>query len=164
MYFSPSQKNLAIMALGEAEDCTSKYYCIPPFRWQQVHYDLLTRQDQEWEPLPDPVLARLQRFERFSRISKRVLNFYRIQLNDPAILSVAERDNFESDIYPFLVFILTHELVHLVRVSVLSDSSHELSPFPQSEEMRVQLVANQILSSVNYPNLKPLFSKYSDIR
>jgi hypothetical protein len=143
--FSQGQRELAIRAMDEAEHRTARYYCIPPHRWQDMPYDLLTRQDQEWEPLPDAALARVQLFQRLNR--RRGLHaFYRIQLNDPVILLAAERDNLDSHLYPFLVYILTHEMVHLVRLTAILDNQAVLPPFDASEELRVQRISNQILT------------------
>ncbi len=163
MQFSENQRKLALQAVDEAEEFTSRYYCIPPFRRQQLQYDLVTRGDHGWEPLPDPILASLQCFQGFSRISKKARDFYRIQLNDPTILTAAEREHLGSDIYAFLIYILTHEMVHLVRISSLWDVPHPATHTPEFEELRVHQIANKILSSTRYPNLKPVLDKFSHI-
>jgi len=157
--FTPDQKKLVIHALGEAEEQTSRYYCIPPFRWQQLQYDLLTGDDREWIPLPEPILAQLQLFHRFSPVSKSTSEFYRIQLNDPSILMAAERELLVSDLYPFLVFILTHEMVHLVRLSSLLNVTHP-DKAAESEEMRVQHISRQIFSKTNYHGMKGVIDRF----
>jgi hypothetical protein len=40
---------------------------------------------------------------------RNLRDFYRIQLNDPTILTAAERENLASNLYPFFVYILTQE-------------------------------------------------------
>ena len=64
MQFTQTQRTLAIRAMGEAEQHTAQYYCIPPYRWERLNFDLLTRQDHEWEPLPEAALARIRRLIR----------------------------------------------------------------------------------------------------
>jgi len=120
--FTQIQRTLAIQAMEEAEQHTTRYYCIPPHRWEKLHFDLLTRQDQEWEPLPETALARVRCLIRpaFQRLAP--YDFYRIELNDPLIMEAAERTDLTSDFYHLLVYILTHEMVHLVRLSsILKD-------------------------------------------
>ena len=117
LQFSPEQRKLVIHAADDAEERTTRYYCIPPFRWSQLSYDLLTSQDKEWEPLPEPILARVQLLQKIRPEPHKPFDFYRIQLNDPSILTAAQRERLEGDLYPFLVYILTHEMVHLVRLS-----------------------------------------------
>ncbi len=158
MQFSPSQRRLAIKAMEEAEVRTSGYYCIPPFRWQFIHYDLLTRQDPEWRPLPEGMLARTQRLRR----DRHPSDLFRIELNDPGILNAAYRENLCTDMYPFLLYILTHEMVHLVRMShILTDSEQNLIP-RDSEELRVcQIVRSILLTVPPTPCLDNIIRKFS---
>jgi hypothetical protein len=145
--------------MEEAEERTLRYYCIPPHRWQQLPYDLVTRQDFEWEPFPDSALARLQHLHQI-RPFGHAYDFYRIQLNDPGILLAARRENLEPDLYPFLVYILTHEMVHLVRLSTILADGSESGVSPEAEEIRVQEVAHRIL--VHAPDLRlgPIMSRF----
>lgn len=158
MQFSLEQRKLAIQAMDEAEERTAHYYCIPPFRWQQMPYDLLTCQDQEWEPLPDAVLARVQFLQRTAPRHGDLHSFYRIQLNDPTILTTAQRENLAAHFYPFLVYIITHEMVHLVRLSTILEHPVAISPFDESEELRVQQISHQILTGA--ANFHPIIEKF----
>lgn len=158
MQFSQDQRKLAIQATDEAEERTARYYCIPPFRWQEMPYDLLTCQDQEWEPLPDAVLARVQFLQRSVTRYGNLHSFYRIQLNDPIILTAAHRENLAADLYPFLVYIITHEMVHLVRLSAILEHPVAISPFDESEELRVQQISHQILTGSAY--FHPIIEKF----
>jgi len=153
--FTLPQRSLVFRALGEAEARIAGYYCIPPFRWEQLRYDLLTRVDYGWEPLPDPMLARLRCFESIGR--RRPFDFYRIELNDQTILAAAERENLLRDLYPFLVFILTHEMVHLVRLSSILGNP-AVACLDESEERRVQGISRQILD--RFADLAPVLEKF----
>lgn len=158
MQFSEGQRKLAIHAMDEAEERIARYYCIPPFRWQELQYDLLTRQDGEWEPLPDTVLAQVQFLQRASRSRSNLRDFYRIQLNDPTILTAAERENLASNLYPFFVYILTHEMVHLVRLSTILEDPTVLPSIDESEEHRVQYISRQILTGC--AEFRPVLEKF----
>ena len=147
------------LALDEAEERTAGYYCIPPFRWEKLRYDLLTRKDQGWEPLPDPMLARVRYLQRIN--AGRPFDFYRIELNDGSILAAARREDFlrEQAFYPFLVYILTHEMVHLVRLSsILDDRTDTLAPFDESEEHKVQRISRRILAGTS--NFQPILDRF----
>ena len=162
LQFSSPQRDMVFKALNEAEERTTDYYCIPPFRWEQLHYDLLTREDQGWEPLPDPMLARVRLLQRTD--IEKPFNFYRIELNDHSILSAAERENLlhTSNLYPFLVYILTHEMVHLVRLStILDDRAGAAIPCNETEEHRVQDISHRILSG--YSRLLPRLEKFCSL-
>lgn len=157
--FSPPQRSLVFQALDEAEKRTSGYYCIPPFRWEKLRYDLLTRKDNGWEPLPEPMFARLRCLQTIH--SRQPFDFYRIELNDRSILAAAERENLlrEQDLYPFFVYILTHEMIHLVRLSSILDNRGEaLTPFDESEEYRVQQISRRILTGA--PSFQPVLDRF----
>jgi hypothetical protein len=159
MQFSPPQKSLIYKALNEAEKRTTQYYCIPPFRWERLHYDLLTQADQDWDPLPDSMLARVRLLQKTG--IRRSYDFYRIELNDPSILAAAERENLlrSSQLYPFFMYILTHEMVHLVRLSTILD--HRLDApesSDESEENRVRNISRRILSG--YSDLLPALERF----
>ena len=157
MQFTRLERHLTFDALEEAEERTSRYYCIPPFRWQSIPYDLLTLQDPEWRPLPDGMLARTRRMRRESCGGC----FYRIELNDPGILSAAQRENLATEIYPFLLYILTHEMVHLVRLSHILTEGEEAAVCPISEENRVHQVARRILAPLAHPTLDEILQRFS---
>ncbi len=160
MQFSSGQRNLAIRALDEAEERTLQYYCIPPHRWQHLNYDMVTSKDREWEPLPEDALAQLQLLCPAQTTRKAAGDFYRIQLNDPSILFAAHRERLVQQLYPFLVYILTHEMVHLVRLSMILAGEQELQLSPDLEESRVQGISFRILSRDPDIGVLPILSKF----
>jgi hypothetical protein len=156
LHFSNPQRSLIIRALDEAEERTTGYYCIPPFRWEQMSYDLLTQADCEWEPFPESTLARVRCLQRMK--TGRPFDFYRIELNDQNILAAAERECLTPHLYPFFVYILTHEMVHMVRLStILGNSPGAAIPFDESEEYRVQKISRRILTG---PNFQPVLERF----
>jgi hypothetical protein len=159
LQFSPPQRNLVFKALGEAEERTTGYYCIPPFRWEQLRYDLLTQGDHEWEPLPDQMLARVRCLQRIKQ--NRSFDFFRIELSDESILAAAEREDLLRNIYPFLVYILTHEIIHMVRLStIIENSPANIMPHAHvaSEESRVQGISRRILNGSS--DFHPILEKF----
>jgi hypothetical protein len=164
MLFSASQRNLVAQALHDAEERTSRYYCIPPFRWQKLQFDLLTRGDAGWRPVPEGTLAEVLCFHRtgwiHGPVRERQHEFFRIQLNDESILRAANRENFQANLYPFLVYILTHEMVHLVRLSTILDPEISEKTHRESEESRVQKISRQILSGPGHRIFAPVLERF----
>jgi hypothetical protein len=153
--FSVPQRSLVYQALDEAEKRTTGYYCIPPFRWEQLRYDLLTQTDQGWEPLPESQLARVRYFQAVNAANP--LDFYRIELNDKSILAVAERERMIKNLYPFFVYILTHEMVHIIRLSSILDRQPAIDLSSESEELRVQDISRRILAGSSF---QPVLEKF----
>ncbi|PYV04439.1 MAG: hypothetical protein DMG10_08015 [Acidobacteria bacterium] len=164
MLFSASQRNLVAQALHDAEERTTNYYCIPPFRWQKLQFDLLTRGDPGWRPVPEGTLAEILCFHRKGwtqgAVRERQHQFFRIQLNDESILQAANRENLQADLYPFLVYILTHEMVHLVRLSTILDREISEKTHRESEESRVQKISRQILSGPGHRIFAPVLERF----
>ena len=159
--FSPAQRELVHRAVYEAEGHTARYYCFPPHRWQDLRFDVLTGQDREWEPFPEPILAKLQRLQKLGHRPQSSYDFFRIQLNDPGILTVARRKELGVGLYPLLVYILTHELVHLVRVSSILDENGATGGSVEAEEYRVDRISSQILSAAPYLRIDPVISRFT---
>jgi hypothetical protein len=157
LQFSAPQRSLVFRALEEAEQRTAGYYCIPPFRWELLRYDLLTQVDHGWEPLPESMLARVRCLQRVD--ARRSFDFYRIELNDRSILEAAEREELTKSLYPFFVYILTHEMVHMVRFSSILDMGiHTLDPHDESEEYRVQNISRSILTDSS--DFRPVLDRF----
>lgn len=156
--FSESERGLVLQALNEAEERTSEYYCFPPFRWEQLRYDLLTQADHGWEPLPDIMLARVRRLQRIN--PHRPFDFYRIELNDNSILAAAERENLQNRLYPLFVYILTHEMIHMVRLSSILEGEEEEHP-TENEELRVQQISRRILN--NSSDFHPILERFCTV-
>jgi hypothetical protein len=87
-------------------------------------------------------------------------DFYRIQLNDPAILTTARQERLDRDLYPFLVYILMHEMVHLVRPSNKLAGAGDFPLSVEAEEDRVQRVAYRNLAIAPDQRLRPVPSKF----
>ncbi len=154
--FSAPQRGLVLRALDEAEERTTGYYCIPPFRWEQLRFDLLTQADHGWEPIPDTMLARVRCLQRLNQ--SRPFDFYRIELNDQRILEAAERENLTKNLYPFFVYILTHEMIHMVRLSSILNGSDTILPCNETEEHRVHRISRKILSGSRH--LQPILDRF----
>ena len=163
MQFSRAQRNLIIRAMDEAEERTGRYYCIPPYKWQQLRYDVLTCEDREWKPLPDAVLARIQCLEKRDQARGSSFDFYRIELNDLRILTVATQENLEANLYAFLVYILTHELVHLVRLSTILNSADDYVIPSELEESRVTRISRQILAGAGNMRHNSMADKFGPL-
>jgi hypothetical protein len=154
--FSTPQRGLIFQALNEAEERTTRYYCIPPFRWERLCFDLLTQADHGWEPIPDPMLARVRCLQRINQ--NRAFDFYRIELNDRSILEAAEREDLTKNLYPFFVYILTHEMIHMVRLSSILDGPDIPIPGNEPEEKRVQQISRRILAGSRH--FQPILDRF----
>ncbi len=104
--------------LGQAESMLRRYYCISQREWPRYSYEIKTMAEWEGPEFADEALAVVSKYE-CSMIGRRPLpllkEFYGICLQDQNILEAASRSgegiNFES----LMLYVLTHELVHIFR-------------------------------------------------
>ena len=112
--FDRSERRKVGRAARLAESLTSGFYCIPGREWPRFPYDINTLAEG---PGPDaPVFADVVRMTRTleARPGGAARDLYRIRLRDDEILSAIHGAS-DLELYPLLLYVLTHELVHVVR-------------------------------------------------
>ena len=139
--FDAFQHRLVDQALRESSDHLSRFYRISPREFFHFSYDVLTERDIPAEALREGVFAETICYTRDDVPE----DFYRIHLFDHQILeALATRPNAPA-LYPFLLYILTHELIHISRLSrvELQDPTEEERA---REEERVHRLTRDVLS------------------
>ncbi len=113
--FDDFQCRLVHQATTESSNHLNRFYRYAPREFFHFSYDALTEQDIPADALRDGVFA-----ETFSYThGDTPEEFYRIHLFDhPILMAVSTRSNAPA-LYPFLLYILTHELIHISRLSRL---------------------------------------------
>ncbi len=113
--FDEFQHRLVHQATTESSAHLNRFYRYAPREFFNFSYDVLTEQDIPPTSLKDGVFAETISYTHGSTPK----DFYRIHLFDHSILlAVATRTNAPA-LYPFLLYILTHELIHISRLSRL---------------------------------------------
>lgn len=113
--FNEHEKEEVLRALGAAEELASAFYCIPGREWPRYPYEVRTRAE---DPGPGG--------EAFADVVRLVTDGnradesyfkerYRIRLHDEAVLAAVHDRHDGIDLYSLLLYILTHELIHVVR-------------------------------------------------
>jgi hypothetical protein len=106
------------------------------------------------------MLARTQRCQWHIPRRGSLSDFFRIELNDPGILVAARRERLREDLYPLLLYILTHEMVHLVRLSSILTDTEQMTLPRESEETRVHQIARSILVTLPTPGLDSVLRRF----
>jgi hypothetical protein len=151
------------MVLGarvRAEKLVTEYYRVAPREWEQMRYEVKTLRLLDSSEVTDRALAQTfcYGFERKAGLT--VLEegeFYRICLQDHRIMSAAERASVGLE--PLLTYVLTHELVHVVRFGQrLQRLDLPLEMRPQ-EERHVEKTTRAILAKSSDTDLRLVLSK-----
>ncbi len=163
--FSPRERRALRRLHPRAQALTGDYYRIPPWAWHQTPYDVLTAQDPDARLAPSGgVLAVLDRctYNRSDEARGEEQTLYRVSLQDASILRAAERDS-RLDLGALLLYVLTHELVHIVRFhTALTD--FDAAGDRESEESRVHAVTFQILKGVPDRKIQFVLERYEPDR
>jgi len=162
------KNDLAVVsdALEIAEDATGNFYKFSLGQWKRHRYDVRTRSSLEMEGMNTSALAVLfkgmQMVDDFGPKTKGG-DFYFICLQDHSILEVLKRDRYLA-LFPLLIYVFTHELVHIVRFCNFYQRFDVSEKNRLREEEIVHKTTFEILKDSSLPNLNYVLDSYQDHR
>jgi hypothetical protein len=137
-------------------------------QWLRNRYDIRAARDLTEEETVQGPFAQVVGYEarkKDTALTSSVFTFYRICIQDPAILrTLASRADLR--LFPFLVYIVVHELVHVVRFGKFI-TMYESASEPDTvmdEEKRVHDLTHRILGEVAVPGMDRVLEHYSNWR
>jgi hypothetical protein len=162
-----NRKQLYILgeALDIAEDSTSNYFKLSQSHWRQHPFDVKTLSSLFGDDIKDNTFALLKKYVPGDDESSQPLckgrELYVIYVQDHQILKALQRDK-ELELLPLLAYVLTHELVHIVRFckfQIRYDTEEEVSR--NKEENIVHNTTYEILKELPLSNLTYIFNSYT---
>jgi hypothetical protein len=160
--FDPYQKSLAQRAGKVARSLVTDYYCIAPREWQNMRYEVKTLKSLRASEVADNALAQTLCYSFCKQAGPRVIargDLYRVCLQDHNILEAAARRNVR--LQPMLTYVLTHELVHVVRFGQRLQSLDLPREMRHLEEQNVDKTTRMILAHAGYKDIIQLFPDQS---
>lgn len=152
------------VALGE--ELVSNHFKMSVAEWLRLRYDIKTLDDLTGDEIVDGPFAQVIRYEgkRTDRqLGSAAYDFYKICLQDHAILA-AIKGTTELSLPPFSLYIITHELIHIVRFCKFLQN-FDASPEERiAEEGRVHARTHDILSAIPISGIEPVFKFYDEWR
>jgi hypothetical protein len=165
MYFNPIQMDMANKAFQDAEKITARYFRLSPEKMKRHRYDVKTLAYLEEHEVRDEAFAHLCKYHYTKEESGSDLGafqFYRICLQDNRILEAVERGHSFVKLIPLMLYIATHELVHIVRF----DSGDAVFDAPDEEKQReeewVHAITGEILRAGIDHELKIVLECFSN--
>jgi hypothetical protein len=152
-------------AANASEELVNNYYKLSSSQWLKNRYDIQTAKDLDHHELLDGPFAQVVKYEgRQNNISlgSSSFSFYKVCIQDKAVLSTVAEKMLRLE--PFLLYILTHELVHVVRFSKFKqryENKNEID-VTLEEEHKVHVLTHLILKQVSISGLKQVFEFYKD--
>ena len=160
--FDPDQIQMINHAVTMAEELVSNYYKMSASQWLRPKYDIKTLADLEPAEILDGPFAQIVRYEgqrHGTSLGSELYDYYKICLQDHTILAALETDA-DLRILPFSLYIITHELVHIVRFSRFLQSFDATPNEKLAEEHRVHEITHQILLTVRMEGLDSVIAYY----
>ncbi|MEE9420245.1 MAG: hypothetical protein V3W43_12245 [Desulfatiglandaceae bacterium] len=153
-------------ALDIAEDTTGDFYKFSLGQWKRHRYDVRTLPSLSKDEIIPQGFALLSKGTRVTdgfRSKTREQDFYFICLQDHHILRALRRDK-RLGLLSLLIYILTHELVHIVRFCNFLQR-YEISGDKRMEEERIVHAATfDILKGISMPELDYVLDSYQGHR
>lgn len=153
-------------AVAMAEELVSNHYKMSASQWLHPKYDIKTLADLAEDEIVNGPFAQIIRYEgklKDGVLGSSTYDFYKICIQDHAILEILGQRP-EMALAPFALYVVTHELVHIVRFSRFLQNFNARDVEKQIEEHRVHGITHEILESVRTYGLGIVLDFYSTWR
>jgi len=148
-HFSSEEISCVTRTFGHAEKLAGSYFRLTSAGWKDHQYDVKTLSHLEKHEVNEQAFAQLCKYCTNKSIGDSEERcFYRICLQDNRILDAVERGSSFIKLIPLMLYIATHELVHIFRFNT-GESDFE-APLEEKvkEEEKVHVVTKNILQPV----------------
>ena len=115
--FSTEQIEIVTDATEMAEELVSDHYKMSASQRLRSVYDIKTLADLAPDEIVQGPFAQIIRYEgkrKDASLGSSTYDFYKICIQDHSILSTLNQ-NTDIRLFPFTLYIVTHELIHIVR-------------------------------------------------
>jgi len=151
-------------AAAMAEELVSNYYKMSASQWLGPRYDVKTLAELASAEIIHGPFAQIIRYKgrrKNTSLGSASYDFYKICLQDHTIQSTLEMAP-GIELFPFALYILTHELIHIVRFSKFLQSFEASDRERMAEEKRVHLRTHELLKPVQVTGLANVLEFYND--
>ncbi len=151
-------------AVALAEEVTSNAYKMSFSEWRHRRYDVNTIADLSAEEIVKGPFAQIVRYvgrKAETSLGSAKYDFYKICLQDHNILGALGRFP-ELDLFPFSLYIVCHELIHVIRFTKFLQAFEASPEEKMEEEARVHEKTRSILERTSINGLDTVFHFYKE--
>ena len=153
-------------AIEMAEDLVSNYYKMSASQWLRPKYDIKTLIELSPDEIVSGPFAQIIRYKGQrdnTSLGSSTYDFYKICLQDHSIIGVLKQAQ-DIQLFPFSLYIVAHELIHIVRFSKFLQQFDASAEEKMIEESRVHQLTHDILNTVRIPDLAAVMTFYKKWR
>jgi hypothetical protein len=165
-HFSRDEIPVINNAVAMAEELVSNHYKLSATQLLHLNYDVKTLAELTENEIVEDHFAQIIRYAERKKNDLQdmpVNDFYKVCLQDHSIIGAMKKFS-HLDLYAFAVYIVCHELIHIVRFRKFLQ--HFDAPVKEklAEEKRVHITTHEILSRVRIEKMPPVLDFYKDWR
>jgi hypothetical protein len=160
--FKKGELKVVNEAVAIAEEMTSNAYKMSSAEWRGRRYDIKTLADLTPDEIVHGPFAQIIRYmgrKPETSLSSSEYDFYKICLQDHAILSTLERVP-ALELFAFTVYIVTHELIHVIRFAKFLQAFDASATEKMMEEARVHEKTQAVLRPAGISGMDTVFDFY----
>lgn len=164
--FNADQIRIINHAVTMAEELVSNHFKMSASQWLRPKYDVKTLADLSINEIVEGPFAQIIRYQGYrkgSSLGSESYDFYKICLQDHTILTTLTSSPRLS-LMPFSLYIISHELIHIIRFSKFLQNFDANPDEKMSEERRVHTLTHQILADVNVAGIADVLDFYRQWR
>ncbi len=162
--FGARQLKLLGRMLQLAREVTGDHYQLSQEQESKLPLEVRTLADlQQFEIHAGEVLAYIARYGYRDPMFGRPRDLYQVNLQDHNIIESLRRESSGISFSPLVLYVLTHELLHVIRFVKY------LTPFHQSEvdrireEQRVHALTHQLLARIPVSGMDRVLDRYAHL-
>lgn len=161
--FTTGEIEVVNEAVGLAEEVVSNAFKMSASQWLRRRYDVKTRSQLDGAEVVAGPFAQVIRYQgrrRDTSLGSEVYDFYKICLQDHAILDTLDRLP-DLELLPFTLYIVVHELVHIVRFSQFLQNFEASSEEMMAEEARVHRLTREIIAPLPVTGIEAVLAFFA---
>ena len=159
-----------ILTLAEAirisEELIGDHYKISTSDWKRYRYDIQSLRNLLPEEITDTALAQIRRYTCHPNekvLASRHGDYFKICLQDHVIRNALQRDP-QIRLLPLATYIVTHELIHVVRFARFVQRFDAPPKERDEEEVRVHRLTHELLKNLSIEGLPEVLAAFRDGR
>jgi len=158
-HFKEDELHLVNEAVSVAEEVTSNAYKMSFSEWRHRRYDIKTLADLAPEEIVQGPFAQIIRYigrKPETSLGSSTYDFYKICLQDDRILTTLKAYQ-GLHLFPFTVYMVTHELVHVIRFTEFLQAFETSLREKTEEEARVHEKTRTVLTPAPIDGMEAVF-------
>ena len=164
--FEPDEIAVLRQSIDLSEELLSEYFKISTSQWKRYRYDIQSLRDLQEQEITDAAFAQIHRYLRHPNDRLRGSepgDYFKICLQDHVIRKAVQRDSV-IQLFPLSLYIITHELIHVIRFAKFLQRFDSTETEQEAEEGRVHAMTYQLLHNCRVPGLPEVLSAFRDCR